>query len=445
MRASTIGAAWLTPTSIEARLFANRTKERQRIHGILEDLFQSHTRRYRVVIFGDRGIGKSILTSVASQEFAKQHADRVVRVEVNGRSIAFRQFLKALASGLVENTRPLLSSLKPDEQQVLTRWLDELALLAHNDQISEGQINTLTTKHGIGSQAEGSLFGVLSGSSSFSWEQSRQRSGTSNRMQNVTDDLLHDALKATLGKIHEKTPFMVIVFFDDLDQAYTADNHAMKPALKRILDVDPCIGLVHMRTEHLFDDLRREMDDSITVGSLDEMGLLAIVERRLEAATPQDRHRFGHPDVQAALRKLTRATGNPLVLLRWIHACLRTGHWPPSSDASWCTDEALLEIAAQASIAAGVVEDELLARLAFIVDRCLPRGRQEVHKQDLLEGRLKTGLCEDGKKISDDEFDLLVRTGLLIPKDRFREEAGYRMDPVLDLLRPTVATRLREP
>jgi hypothetical protein len=438
-----IRAAWLTPTSIEARLFANRDKERERLEEILEDLFESHTRRYRVVVFGDRGIGKSILTSVASENFAKRHPERVLRVEVNGRSIGFRQFLKALAGGLVESAKPLLPSLG-EKKQMLERWLDELALFAKNDQLSEGQLNTLTTKYGIGAQVGGSLFEVLKGSNSFSWEQSRQLSGSSNRTQTVTDDLLHEAIKATLRKIHDETHLLVVVFFDDLDQAYTDDVHAMKPALKRILDVDPCVGLVHMRTEMLFDDLRREMDDSITVGPLEEHGLLAIIERRLDAAMKEDRARFSKIDVQSALRRLTRATGNPLVFLRWVSAFLRTGHWPPQSDTSWCTDAVLREVAVKASIVAGI-EDEFLERLAFIVDRCLPGGRKEVQKQDLFTGHLKVAACNDGKKITQDELDLLVRTGLLIPMDRFREEAGYRMDPVLDLLRPSVAERLREP
>jgi hypothetical protein len=91
------------------------------------------------------------------------------------------------------------------------------------------------------------------------------------------------------------------------------------------------------------------------------------------------------------------------------------------------------------------VESELLERLAIIVDRCLPRGRHDVQKDDVIRGRLKTDACADGRVLTEDEFDLLVRTGLLIPKDRFREAAGYRMDPILDLLRPSVLSRLREP
>ena len=81
----------------------------------------------------------------------------------------------------------------------------------------------------------------------------------------------------------------------------------------------------------------------------------------------------------------------------------------------------------------------------FIVDRCLPRARHEVQKEDAIRGYLKTDNCGDGKAITVDEFDLLVRSGLLIPKDRFREAAGYRMDPVLDLLRPSTAAKLRGP
>lgn len=451
---STIGAAWLTPTSIEPRLFANRDKDRQLIEEILEDLLQSHARRYRLVIFADRGMGKSILTSVASQNFAARHSDRVVRVVVSGRSIVFRQFLKGLASGLVERTKALLVELREKSEEgksaaeamelKLGRWLDELALFAHNDQITDGQINTLTTKYGVGAQVSGSLFSVLSGSGNFSWEQSRTRTGSASRTQNVTDDLLHEALKLTLQKIHDETHLMVLVFFDDLDQALTADDRdRMKQALKRIRDVDPCVGLVHMRTEMLFDDLRREMDRGIQLSPLDEKGLISVIEKRLDAASTQTKTRFRHAEVQAALHRLTRATGNPFVFLRWVQAFLNTKLWPPQSETAWCTDEALREVVSEAAIAAGI-EDELLQRLALIVDRCLHRNQFEVQKEDLLNGKLKTDTCADGNKITVSEFELLVRAGLLIPTDRFRPEAGYCIDPVLDLLRPSIAKRLRE-
>jgi len=259
-----IGTAWLTPTSIEARLFANRSDESEQLMEILEDLYQSHARRYRLGVFGDRGIGKSILTSVILKDFAQRHKERIVRVEVNGRSIGFRRFLKALAGGLVENAKPLLPSLG-DKQSLVAKWLDGLALFAHNDQITEGQINTLNTKYGMGAQLSADLIMALKATSSFSWEESRQQTGSMSRTQNVTDDLLHTALKATLQKIHDSTPWMVLVFFDDLDQAYTSDLANMKPALKAILDVDPCVGVVHMRTEMLFDDLRREMDAPLSM------------------------------------------------------------------------------------------------------------------------------------------------------------------------------------
>lgn len=440
MRAS-IGTAWLTPTSIEPRLFADRTGETEQLEDILEDLFRSNARRYRLGVFGERGIGKSILTSIVLKNFAQRHKERIVRVEVNGRSIGYRRFLKVLASGLVENAKPLLPSLG-DKGQLVSKWLDGLALFAHNDQITEGQVNTLNTKYGVGATLGADLFAALRASSSFSWEESRQQAASSTRTQNVTDDLLHTALKATLQKIHDSTPWMILVFFDDLDQAYTSDVAEMKPALKAILDVDPCVGVVHMRTEMLFDDLRREMDADFTVGPIDKDGMLAILERRLDAASTEDRGKFRHPNVQNPLAKLITVTGNPHVLLRWIQGFLRSGAWPAEKGDDWCTDAALLEVVKRSAVVPGV-DDETLTRLAAIVDRCLGRGKHEVQRTDLLQGRLKTDPTRDGKTISEDEFEWLVRTGLLIPADRFREESGYRMDPLLDLLRPSVAARLR--
>jgi hypothetical protein len=439
---TTIGAGWVQPTSIDTRLFADRDRERRQIEDILDDLLRSGTRRQRIAIYGDRGIGKSILTSAALTSFAARHPDRVVRVVVNGRGIAFRQSLKALAGELVKGVKPMVEGLGA-KGDVLLRWLDELALLAHNDQISEEQVDEVGSQHGIAAQIGGGLFGLLKGESSMSWQKSRQRSLRAGRVQTVSDDLLHTALTATLQKIHDETDFMIVVFFDDLDQAYTDDIHAMKPALKRILDIDPCVGLVHVRTEMLFDDLRREMDDSIEVGPLEAQGLLAILMRRLSHAPLEDRIAFEKSGIPDAARKLAGATGNPLAFLRWVHAFLRSGEWPPASPTSWQEAPSLLRVVARASTSAGI-EDELLCRLSCVADRCLRADGQKILKEDLRRG-FREGCCDDGRGISQDELDLFVRTGMLVPRDRFREEAGYRLDPTLDLLRPSVAARLREP
>jgi AAA ATPase domain len=440
---SSIGTAWLTPTSIEPRLFANRDRERQLIEDILEDLLQSHARRYRLVISGERGIGKSILTRVACQNFARKHSERVIRVEVNGRSVKFRQFLKSLAAGLVENAKPLLKNIG-EKANLLERWLDELALLAHNDQITEGQVRTITTKYGIGAQIGGSLFDVLTGSNSFSWEQSRLASGTTSRTQQVTDDLLHDSLKATFQKLHDETPLLVLVFFDDLDQSCSEDDaSSMKSALKRVLDVDPCIGVVHMRSEMLFDDLRREMDRFVEVGPLSENGLLAIINKRLDAALPATKGAVNDVVVQGCLRRLTNVTGNPLVFLRWVQAFFQTGRWLPGAVDGWNRDEALLDATMETASAVGIDRD-LLLRVARIVDRCVPKGKREIQKAELLAGRLATDTVADGVRITEEELRYLLRTGALVPVDRFREDTAYRLDSMLDLLRPSIAKQLRE-
>lgn len=192
----------------------------------------------------------------------------------------------------------------------------------------------------------------------------------------------------------------------------------------------------------LFDDLRREMDADFLVGPIDKDGPLAILERRLDAASPEDRLEFRLPEVQNPLSRLIQVTGNPHVLLRWIQGFLRSGAWPAAQAETWCSDAVLLEVVKRAAVVPGV-DDETLTRLALIFDRCLTRGKTYVHRADLLQGRLKTDHTRDGKTISEEEIEWLVRTALLIPVDRFREESGYRLDPMLDLLRPSVATRLR--
>lgn len=403
---------------------------------VLDDLRQTNRRQYRIAVFGDRGVGKSILCGVVTSEFAKAHAPDVIYVPVSGRSLRFRGFLRDVCDRLVQSARSVLG--KTHE-----RWFEELALLANNDQITEGHVETITRRYGTSATVSASLFDVLTGSTSFSWEESRLRSATSGKTQFVTDEILQRAIQKTLEEVDRQRK-TVLMFLDDVDQS-AEDEREFRPMFKRILELEPCISVVHVRSEMMFRDVRREFDRAFEVPAMDPTALWQMIDQRLEIATAGTSNvklAFTNSGTREIIDRLGAATGNPFVLLRWLQGFMEVGALPAEDASRPWNDDATLRRVARIAVMVQGTDQELLDRVAAVVDRC-GDAKGAASRVDLLRGCRALDPSSRQVGLTEREFSFLDRHGLLIPVDRFDEATDWRLDPTLDLLRPSVRDKLR--
>lgn len=103
-----LSAAWIRPTSTELEDFVERRSERDELRSIVTDHLDSLNRQCWILVTGDRGIGKSILSRTVVAELQTERPDLVVAIVVDGRAITFRRCLKDMAAQLVERLRPLI-------------------------------------------------------------------------------------------------------------------------------------------------------------------------------------------------------------------------------------------------------------------------------------------------------------------------------------------------
>ena len=85
----------------------------------------------------------------------------------------------------------------------------------------------------------------------------------------------------------------------------------------------------------------------------------------------------------------------------------------------------------------------LVHRLMEVVERCDGgRGGQALQREDLLRGCARTDAKPPAHGLTEPEVDDLIKLNVLLPRHRFQPTLGYRVIPVLDLLRASVRTRL---
>lgn len=428
MQPTRLSAAWMRTNAIDPDLFVDRDDDRARLRIILDDLRDVGVRESRILITGDRGIGKSIFTRTVLDAFRADFEGDVITLSIPGRQLGYKRALRELALALSTAVR----DQAPDDARKLSVWLDELQVIANADRITEGHIEEIQRKAAIaGDVTADSLFVKLR--SRFSWERSHKSGQSHQSVMEVTDELLHAALVTTLERLNDVTDRLVIVFFDDLDQlAIDDDPQRVIEAYKQFLALRPCIALVNLRSETVVDDIRRELNEELELPPMAPRDLVRMLQRREEAiAPPKTRDALRRPDLWRPFQQLAGATGNPYVYLKWCHALLRLHPMPPPAD--WLSDENLLQLVRKASMA-GFDDNTALRRLAEKIDGCLLRDGRWCDRADLEVG-------PDG--LSDEAIHDLVRVGLLIPQNRLRRSTEYRIDPLLALLRPSVADKVR--
>lgn len=434
-----LGAAWVNPNTTEPEYLVDRDDEQHMMLAIFEDYLNQWKTQHstglrdaRILVTGDRGVGKSILTRAVLKSLGDRNPKTVVPIYVDSRNLRLRQSLVQMAKDLVGRLRPLATGHR---EEVLP-LLDQLELLTKGDRVSQAKVNEIATKYG--SKAKAGIDAVVKLGSEFTWEQTRHVGTTTGVEADVTEDLLRSALTALLGFMAEQRyPWMVVVFYDNLDQmlADHGDDDVLA-VFRRTLEIGPCLAIVHIRTEAFVDDLGREITEKFEVGPLGLGELIEVLERRLMFAPPEVKKALAQPANREALNRLASCTGNVLTFLRWTLAMLR--RVPAPFPADWSSDATLCDIALTA-LPVQSPDAVLVQRLVRIVDRM---DRRWVGRDDLERGGREGE--PDLEPLSNDEIEDLVRLQVLLPRFRFSADSDLFLQPTLDLLRPSIQKRLRD-
>jgi hypothetical protein len=433
---SKLRTPWIDPVSVNPKLFVNRTKDRARLRSLLEDRILYKTRSALVLIGGERGIGKSIFARTVLAEVAEGYPNDVIAVVVPARTKSLINIMREYAKQLVTAGR-LMAARRDLPASWVTRWLDPLQEFAYNEQITRQASTSVGKDVGADGEVSGGLWTVLQGKSGFQWTERREQGQVTEHSLTVTPMLLVEAINAVLAALSEH--ITVLVFFDDLDQASGMDTaERAKNIFDIILGLNPAIHLIHLRSEVKFPDVRRENDDSLTLGELDAQGLNEILRRRAEYTLPDDRRLVHSDGGWEPLKRLCASTGNPLVLLRWVKALAdQTEHWPPSED--WMSPARLRKLALRAA-AMDELNDEDVLRLGRALDRL--GGDGLFTETELLAGRRAID-TRPGEPLAPTFIAQLRHHELIVPVDRFDPSRGLRIDPMISLVRPSRAEKVR--
>jgi hypothetical protein len=427
---------WIKPTSLDLNLFVNRKVEVKHFVEDLGDMVDYGTRTGIVTVRGDRGVGKSIFVREVLRQVEEKYEGKVLIVSGDLRATNTRQMLVNLVDHLLaaidKSSCPALGNAWRKS------WASPLQdLRMAGDRLIRSNSSVEGRDYGLSSEVGGGLYGLLTGKFAAQWKEKREAGSRTDSTLEITSDVLRVALVGTLEALAKHVT--VFVFFDDFDQAIGMDNpEAAKGNFRAVLDIQPCVSIIHLRTEVAgFAELRREAGKAVTVSGLGPKQLVEIIDKRSNALPGLHHDQLRLPSARAPFAALASATDNPLVLLRWAQG-LATRHreWPP--EPSWTNPTALRDLSVDSAVAE--IEAALWDKLGAVIDRL--GVTTPLNRKLLLEG--KRGIDPTSAVgLSEDELAWLERYEHLVPIDRFDTQAGLRLDPLLRLIVPSIAANVR--
>lgn len=302
----------IRPTNTDPKLFVNREEDLAEIKSLLRQFINDpEAQSGGVLVKGDSGVGKSILSRKAVSDL-KQEYNQLVVLEVDGGRLTG---VRGLLNKLCDVARNVIEPLEHPE---LSKQASVLAQIVNYGKITVAEARQFSSEKSAGGKVGGGIWALLTGEVSVGLKRTDGTTTTEGYDIPITDEYLSRLLCALLQDVRD-VGYRVLIFLDNLDRIGKMDSqedaNTIAAFVKELLDFPCCILLLNLRTQfthHTVD--RRELSHYALFG-LSPKALTDILKKRLEAVTLSDLDR---EKLAQVAQHLCQDTDNPLAFLRWL-------------------------------------------------------------------------------------------------------------------------------
>ncbi|MGB9872998.1 MAG: AAA family ATPase, partial [Anaerolineae bacterium] len=374
---------------------------------ILSAFLEAPGGRQRLLVTGERGIGKSIGVRAAIARLEEERRDFFPLMIDAHLCTSMRHLLVTVAETLSNQVRERF----PQDRD-LHREASHLSDMLRPDQTTRGEFHRRGREIENDVETDFGLLGFIKARLGIRGSLSSERGTEETATIPIDDSFRIQLLTEVLLGVARQKKRVPLLFIDNLDQI--GEPERVDETLRYLLRLEGLPVVITVRSEFVSADLLREHREPLRFGPLQPRDLMSILERRLEVDC-RDAEELRRAGLYTIARGLTRATGNPLAFLRWLeYLCWHT----PLRRRAYPQDLEGYVLAFHETLAQEVIN---IARWFLAAERG-PVPRKSL-KEEL--------------SLSDADLDGLMRQGVLIPDDitRPREDQRYTLSPLLAFLK----------
>lgn len=315
--AATRSACFLPDNYTDLRLFANRIRDVDDLVATLDSFVAPGSPgEARILIRGDRGVGKSMLTRAALKRIVDTRGPLLVQVDAarvgHGPESFLRRLAKDLAREIIENST--LAELRL-AAELLRRIADGASKLTVK------QVQGWAKSLDIGATVKSSFLDSIQ----FEFGMKRAISRSANVEQtyerSVDADYLRERLEDFLADCQSNGQF-VLLFLDNLDQVgygeLREDVEQVSNLAKYLVGLPGAVVVANLRSEFVSTDIRRYYSIEKLVEGLKPAELVQIAQHRMSLAEEDRRERLVAAGFPALIEELSRLTENAWSFLSWL-------------------------------------------------------------------------------------------------------------------------------
>jgi Cdc6-like AAA superfamily ATPase len=360
-------------------------------------------KRRRLLVHGERGIGKSICVRAVIYEIISKRDDCFVVIVEGNKCKNPRDLLREISDVLSEqikqnfsadkdlliHTSHLTEIIKTDciSRSNLRRHASEIEASAQHD---VGLLDFIKLKLGI----RGAI---------------KDEEGIEESSEIIIDDSFRiKLLKEVLCGINKAKNKEPLLFVDNLDQI--TESEKVVDFIKLLTYLDEIPVVITMRSEFISTDIHKEHKTPILFEPLESRLLMEILNKRLSPCP--EKEKLLDTELLQIASDLSNQTGNPFAFLSWIeYLCWHTN----LKKANYINE--LKEGYIRTHHA--TIKDEVEKVAKWYLENNISNANRDNLKKEL--------------DIDDDDIDIFERQGIIIPDDilRPKDSRRYTLSPML--------------
>ncbi len=386
----------IQPQSIDPKLFTNREGEYRHLKDVLKGIILAkEEEERRLLIYGERGMGKSILLRKVISHL-KQEIDFIC-VIIDGRT-------SENAEDLLRDICEKLASQLRAEYRGEEKAISEISYL---DEVS--RVGTITRSWARSTATEienkkGAEIGLLSffklsfgvGGKETEVEEEIKTTGTE-----INSRFLRQLLSSVIKTVSSDRAKEVVIAIDGLDQIHSKNQIA--EFVREIFKHKESLIIAALRSEAITVEFSRSFRESVVIKDLSEDALMDILDKRMENCPEKD---LLDKKLIPIADKLKPITGNPLSFLTWIHFLCTNSELSPAT---------LLNDLKEFILHSYSLDPEKVSRISKFF---LTKDNPFLAREEIL----------DQAKISEGDYEVLTENGILVPDDLYNPQK-YSLSP----------------
>ena len=303
----------MRPNSFDTKLFANRDEEYSRIKGKIGMFLDNRDEeRRKLMIYGERGVGKSILIRKIIKDISEERD--LISITIDGDEARnpedlLRDICKNLAGELHD-----FYTKNENKNDVIDKEIAFLDYISYAKTLKDTDVITIVER--LEGNIEGSIgiLNILTLRSKIGAVDGKDHTTSHEIEQSIDSKFIIKLLENVTEKIHDFAD--ILIYIDNLDQL--EDKDSIDDFVTEIIKLKKPILVTSMRREVADRNIGRDFKEVQYIEPMTSDGLMLVLKKRLEIGCPK-KDELLRTQLLDIAEILKDCTGNPLSFLTWLH------------------------------------------------------------------------------------------------------------------------------